>query len=362
MYYFSVAEQVHLSYNIHFAMNAKALLIVFAATLLLASSVRAQRQYEMLDETFSTKDKPGLKLVVSDADVEVVSGANGEVRVQILVEAQNEARGRRYFQAQHFDVALRDGEVHVLSQPEQGVRGHLRDQPETRIILTTPRSVNLRLRTSDGDIQIGDVNGDVFVRTADGDIGIGMITGTMFEARTSDGDIIVDSAEFKNVVVHTSDGDIGVGQAAAEEITAHTSDGDIHFDHLTGIADIRTADGDVHAGALVSTSSKVQTSDGDISLENVVGDLTALSADGDLAIDLMQPGTVILKTTDGDVMVRVPEDHAASVTLAGSTIQMDCCSSFEGHREERRVEGHVNGGGARLEVTTSDGTVYLQKR
>ena len=343
-------------------MHAKNLLIVFAASVAFAVSASAQQQYSMLDETFTTKDKAALKVAVSDADVELISGSGGEVRIQILVEAQSKQRAQRYYQAQHYDVALRDGTVEVLSQPESGNRINLRDRPETQIILTAPNLVDLRLRTSDGDIQIGDANGDVFVRTSDGNIGIGAISGLMFEARTSDGDISVESAEFKNVVIRTSDGDISVGQASAEEVTAHTSDGDIHFDHLAAVADLRTSDGDIHAGALVSTSSKVQSSDGDITLLNVAGDLTARSADGDLAVDLVQPGTVILKTTDGDVSVTVPENYAAFIALVGATVQLNCCNSFEGQRDERRVEGRVNGGGPRLGVTASDGTVRLRER
>ncbi len=343
-------------------MYAKTLLIAFATTIVLALPACAQRQYNMLDEAFPVKDKTALKVAVSDADLNVTTGATREIRVQILVEARSEDRARSYFEAQQFDVALRDGEVQVLSEPKRGSRGYLRDEPEIKITVTTPRLLDLRLRTSDGDIVVGDVDGDVLVRTADGDIAAGVLTGTMFEARTSDGDITVESADFKNVVVETSDGDIGIGEAIAEEVTVHSSDGDIHVDQLTGITDIRTSDGDIHVGAVISSSSRIQTSDGDISLENVEGDLMARSSDGNLVVELVQPGTVTLRTIDGDVAVTLPADYATSLDLAATEIRMDCCASFDGRREEGRVEGHVNGGGARLQAETSDGIVYLREK
>ena len=282
----------------------------------------------------------------------------------ILVEARDEDRARRYFEAQRFDVAERDGEVQVLTDPEEGAFSDLRRELrelEVQISVTAPRSMDIRLRTSDGDIQIGDIDGDVMLATSDGDLATGDLNGTMFDARTSDGDIYVPSAEFKNIVVRSSDGDIALGAVTAEETTARTSDGDIYIEGLAGISDIQTSDGDISVGSLVSSSSQIRTSDGDISIGSAEGDLTARSSDGDIAAVLVQPGTVALRTSDGDISLEIPEKLAASLDFTASEIQMtDCCESFEGTREEGRAKGEINGGGSRLQAHASDGTVRVR--
>ena len=343
-------------------MHSKPLPTVVAMCLALVQVGLAQ-PHAMLDESFSIAGHASLRVDVSDADVEVSSGAAGSIRVQISVDGKSEARARKYFEAQEFDVALRDGVLHVASPADsyRNIAGILlRDDPDILIVVTAPRSVDMRVQTSDGDIVVNDVEGDVLLKTSDGDITAGTLSGTMFEARTSDGDISMKSADFKNIVAQTSDGDMTLGETTAEEVSARTSDGSIHIRSLSGIADIKTSDGDIFVGSLVSASSTIHTADGDVVLEGVEGDLAVTASDGNVTVELSQPGDVSIKTSDGDVLVTLPQDLPADLTLLGSRVQLDCCPAFEGRTAKESVEGRLNGGGTPLYIRASDGTVVIR--
>ena len=342
-------------------MFARNLLSLFAASLLLASTAMAQETFSLLKTSFSVADNAAVKLAVADADVTISTGATSDIQVEIHVRAADREQAVNHFEAQNYSVEMPDGIVTILDEPERRTRNYTRRSPQVQIAVTTPVSVDLRLRTADGDLVVGKVEGDVLIKTSDGDIVADHLTGTMFEARTSDGDIVLESLDFKNVVIQTSDGDVVVRHADAEEVTAHTSDGDIHFGQLNGIADIRTSDGDIHMGALASSAGQIRTSDGDIVLEQVNGNLTATTVDGNLVVDLVGPEAVTLRTSDGDVVVSIPASHGADLNLRGSDVRLDCCGSFEGQRQKERIEGRVNGGGAPLRISSSDGSVVLRE-
>jgi len=347
----------------HFKLSQmRSLLCVIAAFLSLVPAVRAQQTYTMLDQAFQAGDQAAVKVAVAVADVFVVTGLEGAMRIEIQVMAPDRETARRYYDAQQYAVALNDGTLEVLDQPTHRARTGWHRPLQTQIFLATPVSVDLRVRTADGDLAIADVRGDVFVRTSYGDIVAEHLSGVMLEARTSDGDIVVKSAEFKNVVLQTAHGDISVNHAEAEEVTAVTSDGDIVFGHLAGIADIRTSDGDIAIGTLIVSSGKIRTSDGDLSLDAIEGKLDASTAHGDIVANLVRFDAVTLMTTDGDIVVSVPSSQGADLDLSASRVHLDCCASFEGQQIRRRVEGMINGGGSSLRVSSSYGTILLQER
>ena len=316
----------------------------------------------MFDQAFQTGHRTAVKVAVADADVTVATGLEDALRVEIYVMAPDQEAARRYYDAQQYSVALSEGTLEVLDQPTTRARTGWHRPLQTRIILTTPVSVDLRVRTADGDLAIGNVDGDVLIRTSDGDIVAERLAGVMFEARTSDGDIVVESADFKNVVLRTSDGDISIDHAAAEEVTAVTSDGDIVFGHLAGISDVRTSDGDIAIGTLITNSGNVRTSDGDLSFDSVEGELAASTVDGDIVANLVRFDAVTLTATDGDIVVSLPASHGLNLDLSAARVHLDCCAIFDGQKAKRRIKGLVNGGGALLRASSIDGTIVLQER
>jgi putative adhesin len=132
-------------------------------------------------------------------------------------------------------------------------------------------------------------------------------------------------------------------------ITATNTNGQVVLTGLTGKVNARTTNGGVRGDALT-------------------GDVEARSTNGQVSIDLASVGSadhVSLHTTNGGVVLTLPEsakaDLTASVTNGGISV-----GEFQGidvaEKSRRRFEARLNGGGAPIDVTTTNGGVRIRPR
>ena len=362
------------------------LFILLTALLFLPLALSSQAQDRdretMIDERFSVNEGGTLEVNVGDADVTVEPGSSDEVHVEVIVEARNMERGREYFEKQNFDVDQRGNTVRVETERRQRINWgwrDWRDKPHIYVRVTVPEAFNADLHTSDGDIAVDRLRGEVRMKTSDGDIDAGDLTGATLSLSTSDGTITVDDLDGEVVELETSDGDLDLGTITANRIFARTSDGDIRTGDLKGEAEIRTSDGDIHVSSFDGSSFFARTSDGtitvdelmaetstvrsysgEITLSRATGDLDVSGSDTDIRLDLVRPGEISATTSDGDISITLPRSHRADVRLRGEDVRVSSSLDFDGRIEEDRADGQINGGGPRLEARTSDGEVTLR--
>ena len=363
------------------------LLFLLTALLVIPLSSLAQDRDDwdretMIDERYEVSTGGTLEVNVGDADVIVEPGSSDEVHVEVVVEARNMEDGREYFEKQRFDVSQRGNTVRVETNRRQRIKwdwGNWRNQPHIYVRITTPEAFNADLHTSDGDISVDRLKGDVRMKTSDGDVIVGELMGDDLTVGTSDGDIRIDALDAETVEVTTSDGDLDLGDIAANRVFARTSDGDIRIDALGGDAEVRTSDGDIDVSSfngksffartsdgdidineLIAETSTVHSSDGEITLRRVEGDLKVSGSSAGIRLELRNPGEVSASSSDGDITITMPEDHRADIRLRGDDVRIASSLDFDGRLQDDRAEGSINGGGALLEARTSDGDVTVR--
>ena len=348
------------------------------------SQSRHAYQDKMLDRRFAVREGGQLAVRVGDSDVEIVSGASDEVHVEVFVESNDRDRARAHFENQHFRVTQEGNTVRVVTRQDQPTRfswRNWRDHPRILTRLHVPTRFNADLRTSDGDVQVERLRGEIFLKTSDGDIEVGALAGTEIVLNTSDGDIRVETLEAQTLDIETSDGDLDLGTVVARRIHARTSDGDIRIHRLDGEAEVRTSDGDIRLDAyhgptlvartsdgditideLIAGQSRIRSSEGTIVLRRVEGALEASGSDTDIRVTLFKPGKVLLTTSDGDITIDASKKLPATIHLHGEEVRLSSQFQLDGEVGEETAHGHLNGGGPRLEARTSDGTVTLRAR
>ncbi len=340
-------------------------------------------QEKMIDRRFPVGAGGTLEVAVGDSDVEVVPG-DGDVRVEVFLEGRDMEKAREYFERQRFAVEQDGNTVRVQTDPERKIRfswGDWRDRAQIRTRVSVPEQFNADVRTSDGDVRIERLRGEIYVKTSDGDVRAGALFGPSVVLKTSDGDVHAETLEAETVEIETSDGDLDLGAVTAAHITARTSDGDIRARRLTGDAEVKTSDGDVRIeafhgaafsartsdgsitiDALIARESSVHSSDGKITLRRVEGALEASGSDTDIEVDLFKPDAVSLTTSDGNIVITAPANLPADVRLRGEDVRVASAFNFQGLVKEERAEGSINGGGPLLEARSSDGSVTLRAR
>ena len=191
--------------------------------------------------------------------------------------------------------------------------------PDVRFDVQVPKSCNLRLETSGGDITIDGVKGTIDGETSGGDLDLRHLDGTV-RMNTSGG----------NVLLKTGSG----------EFTLETSGGNMSGEDVTG---------PVH----------LETSGGNIELRNCDGKIYASTSGGNIHAVLKDNKGVDLSTSGGNLTVRLPKSIAADVNAEASGGDVSCDFPVTGKLREGALHGKINGGGNIIRLETSGGDIVI---
>jgi hypothetical protein len=262
----------------------------------------------MLDAEFDVRSDGTLSVDVPDGDVQVRSGSASRASVRVYVSARDMGWGREVFERMEFDargggenVSVRARSPNISSDDWRHNRG-----VGVTVEVTIPRGFSADISSSDGDIDIGSLDGRVELRTSDGDIHFGTLRGPDITIETSDGDVVGDMLEGGRAALETSDGDVDV-TVAAGSVRISTSDGDIQL-HLTNQAEVNLATG------------------------------------------------------DGDITIYADPSLRADVELRGEDVDLASGFQLEGRIMRRGATGTLNGGGPLLVAETGDGSISIRHR
>jgi DUF4097 and DUF4098 domain-containing protein YvlB len=190
------------------------------------------------------------------------------------------------------------------------------------------------------------------------------------------------------VKILTHSGEISLASAGGDA-DVKTFGGDIRLGPVKGDLAAQTLAGDVRVGT-VAGSARVETSGGDIRIQSVDGWLRARTAGGDIVVPLVG-GHVDAATAGGDVRIAVGArqlKEAISIVNGGGDVALVLPADFRGEldltvtdadpsepairsefpevsisRKNGTVHatGSVNGGGEKVKVSTSSGTIRLSR-
>jgi DUF4097 and DUF4098 domain-containing protein YvlB len=299
----------------------------------------------MIDEAFQLRPDARLHVEVSDVHVELRHGDDGVAWVKVYASARDQDRAREYFDDLHMKVEKDDNTVKV-----QTARSMFRmsrpwnwsSRVRVYAIISVPRGTDMRVRTDDGDIRAERLVGELDARTSDGDIQFGDLEGPSVRIRTSDGDIVVEDINAEKVELRSSDGDVRAGKVDGDELTFSTSDGDIVAASASG--------GEVY----------MSSSDGDITVDRVEGDkMRARTSDGDIEVTLAGALELDLRSSDGDIRIGAPRGLDADIYLSGERVRLGGGIDIDGEISRTRARGKIGRGGVEVSARASDGTVSL---
>jgi hypothetical protein len=321
--------------------------LILLTTFAVAAALNAATE-ENLSKAFTVS--PGGKLVV-DVDfgaIEVVTNSASEVSVEVYRKVGMKSEDKeKAFLAERPVTFQQDGDTVTVRSRKPGKVGWSwnwgSQKLEGRYTLRVPVKFNVKLATSGGHIHVSDLTGEVKAATSGGGLKFARIHGPI-DGDTSGGGIQL--ADCEGVLkVDTSGGGIeSVGGSGT--LHADTSGGSIRVKNFAGPAHL-------------------DTSGGGIKVENVGGAVAASTSGGSITASLPAPlpGAVKLGTSGGGITVNVPESAAFDLdadTSAGS-VSCDLPITIEGKKHRDHLKGAVNGGGPKVSLDTSAGSIHIRK-
>jgi hypothetical protein len=308
--------------------------LLLTAGLLALTSVSAPAKIErIVEKTFTVQPDGLLKVETQGGNVSVLTSADSTIKVvaRERIRAGSEAEADEILKKLTLTIEQQPGGVMATAKYENQASGfHWGSWPPVQVdfTVTVPAHYNVDLRTSGGDVTVGDLAGKVDVRTSGGDITLGKISGDI-DAGTSGGNVRLE-AGLAEVKLGTSGGDISVGHAVGPTELG-TSGGNIEVKSVENTLRAATSGGNVKAvfTGLLKGDCKLSTSGGRVKV--VVDKAAAFNLDA--------------STSGGDVDVD------------GLTITVE-----RGGAGKSRLAGKVNGGGPLLKLRSSGGDVVVQTR
>lgn len=303
------------------SMTSKPIAVSCMFLLAMFTAAQAGAGAEEYFKSYTVAGPPTVRVKVDDSRVRVITSDTNQVEFRVTSEG--------------FAAITFGGKLHVDSQQNGNVvELTVHETPQVTLLINTkrlstevrmPKNADLELETSDGRVELSDLNGKIVVHTANGSIKASQLSGSI-DLHSKDGDILADmlSGTFR---LDSGNGKI-TGTSLDGKCEVFTSDGSIHVDGRFDSLDIESANGAVTAraesGSKISTSWNIATKDGTVNL--------------DVPKDL--PANLNARTDDGRVSVGLPV-------------------AADGDLSKQAVRGAINGGGPMLFIRTGNGSIRL---
>mgnify|MGYP001325836786 FL=1 len=297
-------------------MKLSAFLTISLLTFLLMGKLTLADDARLLfEKTISTESGKELITSLVAGGIEISTWDKNEVNVKVY--GNDEAEEKIIFTAEQTSTGVK-------------VEGKQKDQKNVRnltirVEIVVPKSYDLKLYSSGGNLSVKDITGKIETNTSGGNIKIDNTAGNL-EAYTAGG----------NVSISISSGDIKVS----------TSGGKITVDDFNGNVDVSTAGGD-------------------IVLEGKNGKIDASTAGGSIKLDYTGKNMGIdMSTLGGNITASLPGDFDADAdigTLAGK-ITCDFAKVQKDNHVSSYVRAKFNNGGETFKCTTSAGNITVTKK
>lgn len=274
------------------------------------------------DFQYSYDLRPGGRVFLEsfNGSVEVLSWEKPEIRIAGTKYARDEQDMR--------DIKI-DIESHADSIRIRAIRpDRRRGNMGAKFFLRVPREVELeRIATSNGPIRVEDIRGAGRLETSNGSVRVSKFKGSLI-ARTSNSSVEAFSVA-GDVRLRTSNGSIKI-EGADASLDAETTNSSIHifgFDPTPG------------------TPVKLSTSNGSI----------------DVTLDRLESSDIRAGTSNSSITLRLPADTKARLLVSTSNSRVSTDFDVAGSVEKNRIDGSINGGGPLVHLTSSNGSIRVQK-
>ena len=304
---------------------------------------------EKIEKTYSVKSGGNLTVLSEFGAIEIQTAAQDKVEVVITKESKSKSVEAVEKMLVDFELVFEHegSDVHIRGAFKQGWEHWQKrfNLAKIHFLITVPQQYNIDLNTSNGDISVANLTGDVRVRTSNSSLRFENLTGAVWG--------------------HTSGGSVEAVDVAGD-VQVRTSGGSLRFGAIQGFISGRTSGGSIKV-VDCSGGTDVRTSGGGIWLGGIGRNVTARTSGGSIQADMTtQPQSECsLRTSGGQITCTLIPDIAVDLEAktSGGRVSTNFAveSAIQGKVPKNRLEGSINGGGPLLKLRTSGGNIHLQK-
>lgn len=293
-------------------------------SLFVVTTLAAQQRSEAYAiERYPIDQSLFVQALTSGGHIEMIGDDVDAVELQLFVRKKNKYLSTNEYTLSEdfeFESTYENGKLLISTKrKKQGILSWGNSAPSVSYRLIVPRRLEAKLRTSGGHLDLTKLEGNMDIGTSGGHITVRELLG---------------------------------------DLKARSSGGHIELEHLEGEVDANTSGGHISL-TKAQGAFKLRTSGGNIDVEDVDGELSASTSGGHVKATMASVnGDLSLRTSGGNVSLEMPEATPADLELRGTKVVADL-QNFNGQQSKTKIEGQINGGGYKVEMKTSGGTVKL---
>ncbi|MGW6281008.1 DUF4097 family beta strand repeat-containing protein [Kribbella sp. NPDC055071] len=228
-----------------------------------------------------------VRIDIGAGKVEIFPNDGAETAVTVDVDGPEEG----------IVFSVENGELIVEGPRNTRGRG-----PEIEVRISTPATLEARIKTGSGDIESRMPLSTARLSTGSGDVRIERVEG--------------------DLGVSTGSGDVKVDQVGGA-VRASTGSGSIDIAEAGDAVGLSTGSGDVRIGDVAGPAS-IKVGSGDITVERIRDHSVATSGSGDVKVEIADGPSVQAETARGDVQIGVPDGIPTYLDLKTVTGRIRC--------------------------------------
>ncbi|MBA4136534.1 MAG: hypothetical protein C0518_04380 [Opitutus sp.] len=304
--------------------------LLTVGALALAPATLEAKIVRKVEKTFTVQTGGNFEAFTEGGYIKVETADVNEVRITArqTFRTDDEAKANELLEDLELTIEQRGNTVVAESRYAKRGPNWFGNWPPVTVdfTVTVPRNFNLNMKTSGGDIVVGNLKGNVRARTSGGDLRFARIEGEI-DGQTSGGNVRLEE-----------------GTASAK---LHTSGGNVYVDRAGG-------------------PTSVSTSGGSIELNSVAELLSATTSGGNIYAKITTPikQDTTLSTSGGRVKLSVPSGSGFQLDASTSGGDVDAegltLTIQKGGIGKSRLIGSVNGGGPKLKLRSSGGDIIIR--
>jgi soluble P-type ATPase len=222
--------------------------------------------------------------------------------------------------------------------------------------LLIPRNTGTDISTAGSYIRLTGLNGKHQLVTSGGDIIVTSVNGDV-NCTTSGGAIILNNVKQKiqlanvggKIVMNHCSGDIDIAN----------SGGRIVFSNVDGKIKVGNSGADI-IGSNIHGSLEASNASGNVALFDISCKVSATTNNGNVYAKILDLEDSRLIVTKGKLQIIIPKKSNGDLALDADKIDAQNLDNFKGVKENGRLVGKVNNGGAKLTGSSVNGEIDIQ--
>ena len=312
-------------------------------------AIGMDKEVERFDKSFNLTGRPRIVVENQDGRTSLKAVEGNQVVVHVIKEVVNvssDSEAEKLAGKVKVRIEQSGNDITVVSDyPKHLFSINIGRSPRVLVHfdITTPEQSDIKVRESDGPLDVSGFDGNIELHAADGNVTATNCKGTV-SITTADGKI--DASKLQGQLqLMVVDGNVTLENGSGN-LVIHATDGNARLTGFSGEVEARTVDGKLFIDGLLTA-------------------LKANSTDGLMQIRL-QPGSEMAKdwsirSSDGDVELNVPASFSAELDLqtADGHIETQLPIAIVGSVSNDHIQGKMNSGGHVLQIHTSDGDISI---